>query len=385
MEYFYLYLPLFKISYMQKTIVFLSAIFIVFISCKTDVKTDTNENGYTINGTLQATNTSYVYLLNEQNIKIDSSKIKNNSFIFKGIVKTPKTYKFQVKNQPKTHSFVLENGVHNILLNKEVTIISNGELNTKINQFNILKNDLNNKKLALLNNFTKGTLKTKDLRKSIEAINADQKKITIAYIIDNSNNILSSTLLSSINTYNLKDLKKIEANSKNTALKNVLDDKINQLQKIADEKLAEEKRISAAKKIYRKPATLFSGDGLKGEFVSLESIIKENKLILIDFWASWCGPCRAVTPRVKEIYNKYKSKGFTILTVSEDKNKENWKKGIEQDKMLNWHHIFGDYGRISSMYGVRTIPYMVLIDGNGGIIKEKISITELEYQLQKIL
>ena len=373
---------------MQKFIVFISFISIAFISCKTEVKTETIDNGYTIHGALSASNSSLIYLLDEQNVKIDSSKINNNSFLFKGIVTAPKIYNLQVKNQSKTHSIVLENSLYNVLLNNDTLTISGGELNTKLNRFNILKNNLNTKKLALLDNFVTGTINAKILHKSVEAINSEQKKTTIDFIIDNADNILSSTLLSATKTFSLEDLKNIESNSKtskNSTLKDILDNEIAHLQKIADEKLAEEKKIADAKKTYRKPAILFSGDGLNGEPVSLQSIIKGNKLVLIDFWASWCGPCRAVTPRVKSLYDRYKNKGFTILTVSEDKNKENWKNGVEQDKMLSWYHIFGDYGRISSMYGVRTIPYMVLIDGNGGIIKEKISITELEYQLQQIL
>ena len=373
---------------MQKLIVFICFISIVLISCKTEVKTATIDNGYTIHGALSTTNSSLVYLLDAQNVKIDSSKINNNSFLFKGIVTAPKIYNIQVKNYSKTHSIILENSLFNVLLNNDTLTISGGNLNTKLNRFNTFKNDLNTKKLALLNNFVTGEINSKNLHKSVDAINSEQKKRTIDYIIENADNILSSTLLSATKTLSLQELKRIEENSKNiknNTLNNVLGDKITLLQKIADEKLAEEKKIAAAKKVYRKPAILFSGDGLNGEHVSLQSIIKGKKLVLIDFWASWCGPCRAVTPRVKEIYAKYKNKGFTILTVSEDKNTENWKKGVEQDQMLDWHHIFGDYGRISSMYGVRTIPYMVLIDGNGGIIKEKISITELEYQLQQIL
>jgi thiol-disulfide isomerase/thioredoxin len=373
---------------MQKLIVFTSIIFIVFISCKPEVKTASNDKGYHIYGALEATNSSLVYLLNEQNVKIDSSKVDNNSFLFKGVLIAPKKYSVQIKNQTKTHSILLENNLFNVLLNNDTITVSGGDLNTKLITVNTLINNLNTKKLALLDDFVLGTINSKNLQTSIKFINSEQKKIITDNIVNNANNILSSTLFSSMKTFSLEDLKDIENNTKsinNKSLNTLLSEEITRFQKIADEKLAEEKRIAAVRKAYRKPAILFSGDGLNGELVSLESIIKGKKLILIDFWASWCMPCRALTPRVKAIYNKYKNKGFTILTVSEDKSTEKWRKGIEQDKMLDWHHIFDDYGRISSMYGIRTIPYMVLIDGNGGIVKEKISISELEYQLQELL
>ncbi len=373
---------------MRKLILLICSFFLFLTSCNSVNKKEEIRKGYTIKGVLSTTNSPLVYLVNTQGKKIDSSTVVNNSFIFKGIVTTPKKYHLQLKNQPKKHTIILENSQYTILINDNKATISGGNLNNKQVDFNTLQNDLDVKKLVSLNAFIKKDIKLDSLQKAIQEIELEKKEIAKSFLISNANNVLSSTLFPTIQNFNLEDFKEIKNNTevvKTSTLASLLDDKISNLQKIVDAELVEKNKIAAAKKVYRKPAIMFSGDGLKGELISLKSIIKGKKVILIDFWASWCGPCRLVTPRVKQLYHKYKNKGFTILTVSEDKNKEDWKKGIEQDGMLSWYHIFDDYGRISTMHGVRTIPYMVLIDGNGGVIKEKISITELEYQLQKLL
>ena len=366
-------------------------IFILLTSCNLKDKKEKVYKGYTIYGALPNTNNSaLVYLINEQNKKIDSSKVINNTFHFKGFVALPTLHQLQLRNQRKKHTIILENTKYTVVLGDDNTFVSGGDLNTKQLIFNNLQSNLNTKKLDVLDAFMSGEIQLDSLQNAVNKIEIDQKELTTEYIISNADNLLSATLFSTTQHFNLKELKDLLSNTavaKATVLKSVLTKEIKKLQKITDDALAKKAIVveANAKKKYRKPAIMFSGDGINRELISLKSIIKGKKIVLIDFWASWCGPCRVVTPRVKQLYDRYKNKGFTILTVSEDKTREAWKKGIEQDKMLSWHHIFDDFGRISSMYGVKAIPYMVLIDGNGGIIKEKISVTELEYQLQKLL
>jgi len=111
-----------------------------------------------------------------------------------------------------------------------------------------------------------------------------------------------------------------------------------------------------------------------------------GKTVLIDFWASWCGPCRRENPNVVALYNKYKEKGFDILGVSLDREEGAWKKAIEQDG-LTWHHISDLQGWKSAhaaMYSVSSIPQTLLLDPQGKIIQRNLRGEQLAEKLREI-
>ncbi len=105
-----------------------------------------------------------------------------------------------------------------------------------------------------------------------------------------------------------------------------------------------------------------------------------NKFVLIDFWASWCRPCRASNPELKILYDKYKEKGFGILGVSLDEDKKAWKKAIIQDG-LRWTQLNDEKsfeGDLPKYYGIGVVPQKILIDNQGKIIGFNLSTTEIE-------
>lgn len=123
-----------------------------------------------------------------------------------------------------------------------------------------------------------------------------------------------------------------------------------------------------------------------GKTYSLKDL--RGKVVLLDFWASWCGPCRKENPTVVAAYNKYKSKGFEIFSVSLDKAKEPWIKAIEQDK-LSWQYHVSDLQFWQSApartYGVSSIPASFLLDKEGKIIATNLRGAALDEKLAEVL
>ena len=128
----------------------------------------------------------------------------------------------------------------------------------------------------------------------------------------------------------------------------------------------------------------------KGDVMKLSDT--QGNLVLLDFWASWCPPCRRENPHVVKAYNHYKDKAFSngkkfiVFNVSLDKTPDRWKQGIEQDK-LNWPYHISDLkgwqSKLAATYGVRSIPTNFLIDENGVIIARDLRGPALEAALEK--
>ncbi len=123
----------------------------------------------------------------------------------------------------------------------------------------------------------------------------------------------------------------------------------------------------------------------QGSPLNLSSL--QGKYVLIDFWASWCGPCRRENPNLVEAYKKYKDKGFTVYGVSYDTDKNKWEKAIADDK-LEWNQVSDLQGwknSTSDQYGIKAIPSNVLLDKNGKIIAKNIFGKKLQDKLSEII
>lgn len=161
-------------------------------------------------------------------------------------------------------------------------------------------------------------------------------------------------------------------------------------EKVRGSFLAKDAREELAARKATQPGAVapdFTLNDLEGKPVTLSSL--RGQYVLVDFWASWCKPCRAGMPAMKELYKKYHAKGFEIIGVSDDDNHDAWKQAVAQDQ-TPWIHVVDEFpipnkpSRVGQLYGVHYIPSYFLLDKEGKVIG-KMDHDELAAKLAELL
>jgi len=213
------------------------------------------------------------------------------------------------------------------------------------------------------------------LREAYFKLYEQQEEIDSVYIAENPSSF--ATVLALRNTFYMLDTEQLDA-----ALTR-LDAPLKQMEEYIymSGKLERMKAVAIGKKY-----TDFGLETPEGELLDVSDVHK-GSVLLIDFWASWCGPCRSANPEVVEIYNTYHEQGFEILGVSLDRDSASWVKAIADDQ-LTWNHIsdlkyWNSEGAI--LYGVPAIPHTVLIDREGIITAKNLHGEELREAIESLL
>lgn len=205
-----------------------------------------------------------------------------------------------------------------------------------------------------------------------------EKNVKLNYIENNPNALYSALLISEM-------LTKKELNTEQAlAAVNKLSPKISKTQQVAKIKASV---IALAKASVGGDAPKFSAPNPDGKMLSLDDTL--GKYTIIDFWASWCKPCRMENPNVVAVYEKYHDKGLNIISVSLDRagQKERWLKAIEDDNM-DWYHVSNlKFWKdpIAQQYNVRSIPATFLLDENGKIIGKNLRGAALGNKIASLL
>ena len=124
----------------------------------------------------------------------------------------------------------------------------------------------------------------------------------------------------------------------------------------------------------------------EGKKVKLSEYVPAGKYAMLEFWASWCGPCRGEIPHLREVYKEYKDKGFEIISISIDRNDADWKKAMKEENMV-WTQLNdpGEFdGPVAKVYNVQGVPTCILLDKEGRIFKTDMRGAQLDAVLEEI-
>ena len=346
---------------------------------------------YTLNGTIDLDDGQSVLLLGVDNqsqlMPIDTIKVEAGTFSFSGSAKYPEMHYLNFEGVRSLLPLVLEPGIITVQAIKDSiqnASVRGTKSNLDVSQFleevstfNIALREISFElRNAMLR---KDSLNISDLQDQYDNMVRKLTDFELNYITDNPDSYVSSLILEQQLTSGQIDSEeaqilfdKFDRNIKRTkSAKNI--------QKLLKPEEVEEDKESPG---VGEVAPDFRAPSPEGELVSLYDTIK--KFTVIDFWASWCKPCRDQSPELVDLYNTYNSKGVTIISVSLDRNNERWLQAIKDD-YLNWTHVSNLKhwkDPIAAEYNVRSIPELFLIDAEGTVIARSHDLGSIKSILQ---
>ena len=353
---------------------------LAFASCQ-------EKAGYTIKGTIEGVaEGDTVYLQNFVDgslVKMDSAVVKGGAFEFKGTPDsvTVSLYVADRKNGMRLTAMVfIEKGDITLNICAEANKVAGTMCNDAYQQFMDKFVAINKEMSEIYQKSKTDTTLTDDQRKDLEKQLAEKDSLGTEMVYncinENINNLVGVQLLTSY------------ANAFETAKVKALLDKVPAAYSADKDIVALKEHIATIEKTEVGQKFIdFAMNTPEGKEVKLSDFISQNKYTLIDFWASWCGPCRAEMPNVVAAYNAFKAKGFGIVGVSLDNNAEAWKKAIK-DLNITWAQMSDLKGwscEGAKLYGVRAIPATVLVDQEGTIVARNLRGEELAAKLGELL
>ena len=371
----------------------------VLISCNR-----AGENEYIISGTVKGIADGKTVILEKQDgmgqvVPLDTVKVKDGKFTMTGSAKEPEIMLLQVEAIQGKVPFVLENGDIKIIVDKDSLQKSkfSGTFNNDV--FSKFNDDLTKfqkdfqKKLTTFQNANmakmnaaqeaKDTITINKLMKEYQLIQKEGMEFYIKFAEANPKALLSALILDSMLNDPAVDLVKIKKIFASFSPELIKYKPGKSIQSKLD-KIANPVTVAAAANV-GSLAPDFTGPNPEGKSISLKQSL--GKVTIIDFWASWCKPCRAENPNVVALYAKYHAKGLNILSVSLDKEASAWKAAIAKDK-LTWNHVsnlkeFED--PIALQYGINAIPSIYILDAKGVIIAKDLRGEELNAKIASLL
>lgn len=356
----------------------------VLFAC--DSSKNKNISSFTINAEFIGVEEStpiYLQRIKDEGLdSIDSAYVKSSKVNFTGNLEAPEMLYLKVGNTRKMVNLFAENSLITVKVNIDSlnkTEVNGSKSHDDMMAFKEIMEPFDNESIKLNQEYREAatnsdTKRINDLMERYEVIRKEQIATIKKFVIDNNESFFSPFL---IRGYLSSEMEYLQLDSLLLQLSPVIHS--------SKDYQALSKRVETLKNVeVGMPAVDFALNDTTGNPISISAF--QGKILLIDFWASWCAPCRHENPNVVKLYNDYKDKGFEIIGVSFDENRSRWIDAIHKDQ-LTWPHVSdlkGWQSAAGKLYAISSIPATVLLDRTGMIIAKNLRGDALREKLEEI-
>jgi peroxiredoxin len=365
----------------MKKLIYLFALAVIAVSCSTNPS-------FLVDGNIKGWKDGPITLkkrIDGDWTTVDSTQMKKGKFNFTGTVDVPGMYYvIPPAGRRDAIPFFLENS--NITITgssddpKDV-VVKGSAAQDEFRDFYARVDSISDRMQSYYERYAKArsendTTSTAKIEKELNDLYKIQTDIQKAFVLDNPNSFVAPYILLQIQYgMDASELKSYVTNFTADVLKTpsaqTLSMRIKKLEKVAVGKQAPD----------------FTMNDADGKPVKLSDVYKQHKYLLVDFWASWCGPCRQENPNVVSVWEKYHNDGFSVMGVSLDSKKDAWLKAVKDDN-LTWTQVSDLQGwknSAAALYGVNSIPSNILLDQTGKIIAHNLRGEDLRNELSALL
>lgn len=368
--------------YSMKNVFVLFILSAVLFSCSNLTEEKYN---FSVNGTLEGEYSGKAFLYKREAgewVKLDSTLVENKTFRFEGNIELPEVYYISIEGEKRFAAMFAEQS--EISFSADVADFSNPKISGSVAQdeYDAYKAEILVYEEQLGEIWTQisalkeaGEMEGQaDLEAAYDETDAQMKAFILDYAMQNNTSVVSAySVVRNAYYYDENDLEPVVNNFDASIASSIYVEQLTT-------------RVETLKKVaIGQPAVDFSMNDMEGNPLKLSSLY--GSYLLVDFWASWCGPCRRENPNVVQAYKHYNARGFDVLGVSFDTDKNKWVDAVEADN-LTWHQVsdLAGWGNAAGkLYAVNSIPSNVLLDREGNIVAKNLRGEDLLKKLEEVL